>query len=358
MTAQHFISISGGKDSQAVMALAIERLADREFGNNPPRFLFADTGNEHQLTLDHVAYLDRTLRDRTGWRIETVSAYSVPGLIDAAAFARKRQVIRDEWSKERRRRMHRKGCDKKLGCGCPVQVSAPLPADLIDQAVRALRQTGVAFLDMAMLHGRFPGARTRFCTDELKLAPMRLIKQPVIDAGISVIEWIGERADESKARSRLPKFLRFRHPNGASQLLYRPLLHKTADEVFEISKAADLRPNPLYLKGMTRVGCMPCIMCKKGELRQIATRFPDAIDKLERWEAVVSQVARRGSATFFAAKMLPPDEHGDHRAAIRRAVEWSRTGYGGRQFDLISHAEEVAGEEDGWLCESAYGLCE
>ncbi|MGL9687646.1 MAG: phosphoadenosine phosphosulfate reductase family protein [Candidatus Phytoplasma sp. TWB_XP] len=51
---QHFVSISGGKDSTATACLAIEQAERRGY---TPRFLFADTGNEHDITIEHVAYL-------------------------------------------------------------------------------------------------------------------------------------------------------------------------------------------------------------------------------------------------------------------------------------------------------------
>lgn len=354
---QHFVSISGGKDSQAVACLMVERVARRDFGNMPPRFVFADTGNEHPATIEHVAYLSDWLFAQIGATIETVSAYDVPGLIDAEAFERKRAMLPAEWGKEKRRKRHRDNCDRKRGCNCPVQVSPVVSDATIVRAVAALQPSGTAFLDMAMLHGRYPGVKTRFCTDELKLAPMQRLKTPLLETGINVIEWIGERADESKARAAKPPIQRIRHER-ASQILYRPIFSLTASNVFDIAKRHGVKPNPLYLQGMTRVGCMPCIMAKKGELRQIAQRFPDQIDKIRHWESEASKVSRRQNATFFCAKMVPGDVSDETRGAIDKAVSWSKTSRGGRNADLVLQIEKEAGEADGWLCDSAYGLCE
>lgn len=358
---QHFGSISGGKDSQALLCLMVERAVKRGFGNMPPRFFFADTGNEHPLTIDHVAYLSDWLFGQLGLRIETVSAYDVPGLIDAEAFARKRIVIAEQWPLEKRRKRHHDLCDRKTGCDCPIQVSPPVDDATILAAIEALQPTGIAFLDMAMLHGRYPGVKVRFCTDELKLAPMQLRKVPLLNDRVSIIEWIGERADESAARAAKAAINRVRHSR-AAQVLYRPLHQMTAADVFAISARHGLRPNPLYTMGMTRVGCMPCIMCKKGELRQIAQRFPDQIEKIRRWEAICGRVSRRTASggsgtTFFAAKKIPGDKADETRAAIDKAVAWSRT-HDGWTLDLVAEAERRAGDEDGWLCQSAYGLCE
>lgn len=238
---QHFGSISGGKDSQAVLCLMVERIERKglaAFGNRAPRFLFADTGHENPITLDHIAYINDWLCRRVGLRIETVSANDVPGLTDAVAFARKRAMLRSEWSKEKRRTRHRGECNRRRAawqagtitraewiarCDCPVLVSPPVPDQLIEQALGLLHPTGIPFLDMVMLHGRFPGTKTRFCTDETKLIPMMNAKRLLLDAGLSIIDWIGERADESPARAKKPPIQSKRHPSAARQVLYRPI---------------------------------------------------------------------------------------------------------------------------------------
>ena len=47
----NIISVSGGKDSTALLLLAIERNTENM------QAVFADTGNEHQQTYDYVRYL-------------------------------------------------------------------------------------------------------------------------------------------------------------------------------------------------------------------------------------------------------------------------------------------------------------
>ena len=122
MSAQHFIPISGGKDSTAVACLAIERMQRR--ADFRPRFQFADTENENPITIEHIAYLG----DALGIEIERVSAYDIPGLIDAKAFDRKRAAIRKHWPHELRRKRHAEGCDKRspvLPAGLRVTVVNP-----------------------------------------------------------------------------------------------------------------------------------------------------------------------------------------------------------------------------------------
>jgi len=80
-------------------------------------------------------------------------------------------------------------------------------------------------------------------------------------------------------------------------------------------------------------------MARKDELRAIAVRFPDHVDRIQEWERIVSDVSKRGSSTFFA--VADTDPHADPAEihytthGIRQRVEWSRTSRGGKQFNLL-----------------------
>lgn len=378
---QHFGSISGGKDSQAVLCRMVERIERKGlagFGNRAPRFLAADTGHENPITLDHIAYLDDWLRRRLGLHIEMVSANDVPGLTDATAFARKRAMLREEWSKEKRRTRHKGACNQRreewrtgkiaraewiAQCDCPVMVSPPVPDDLIEQALELLHPTGIPFLDVAMLHGRFPSTKVRFCTSETKLIPLMHRKRPLLDDGISVIDWIGERADESAARARKKPIQSVCYPSGARNVLYRPIFRWSAADAFAISERHGLKHNPLYTMGMSRVGCSTCIMVRKRELRMWAMRFPAEVERVREWERLVGLVSRRTAAlgtpaSLLAAATVPGDSADHGRATIDKAIDWSRTGRDGRSYDLLIELEQRQADEDGLFCASEYGLCE
>lgn len=370
MTVTHFVSISGGKDSTATACLAIERAQRRPM---ELRFMFADTGNEHPITLDHIEYLSNSL----GIKIETVRADFT------SKFPARREAMLRDWVKELRRKQHSRAClaactdlkhaEKALvreECDCPIKVTPPLPIELVERAVELMQPTGNPFLDMGMLHGRFPGSQSRFCTEELKLQPMAEVKDLLRMAGAATVEWIGERADESAARAVKPMLELQRCSFRAPTVLYRPIHKWMAAETFEIAARHGLRPNPLYTMGMSRVGCMPCIMCKKDELREIARRFPEQIDRIEEWESIVGGVARHAYSSlirkereemissFLPTDKVPPDKFGMTRASIRRAVAWSRTGAGGRNFDLMAVIDDSLFDSEPSRCQSQYAVCE
>ncbi len=376
---QHFISISGGKDSTAVACLAKERMQRRP--DFRPRFQFVDVGNENPVTLEHVDYLERVLEVP----IERLSAYDVPGLCDEAAFARKRDAIRKLWPHELRRKRHTTECaERKIAipalapgcrhspersaavkawaaaCDCPTVVSPPVSDERIEQAVAALQPTGIAFLDVCLLHGRFPSRKAKFCTEDLKIEPLLYSRRPILNAGGVTVDWVGERALESQARARKPMLERQRSLGGGTRITSRPIMHWTAADVFAIAKRHGIRPNPLYLIGASRVGCWPCINSQKGEIALVAKHTPEIIDRLRQWERLVSMVSRRDCggdgtwATFFPADKVPGDLDDWSRGAIDKVVAWTETSRGGRQFDMIQALER----EDAPACVSQFGLCE
>ena len=307
----HVLSVSGGKDSTALLLYAIER-------GVPFRSVFADTGHEHPQTYEYLDYLESKL-GITIQRVKPDFAKRMEG---------KRKYIAEHWAQE------------------------GIPQERVDRAIELLKPTGIPMLDLCMWKGRFPSTKARFCTDELKVLPINLqVVFPLQREGYKVWSWQGVRADESRARAGYAKVERL----DGGVIAYRPLLRWTASDVFVMHHKHGVAPNPLYKQGMGRVGCMPCIMCRKDELSEIARRFPEVIERLEEWEMLVSTVSKRGSGTFFPAVSTGAESDADisyKTNGIRTAVEWSMTTRGGRQFDLFKATDPIP------ECSSHYGLCE
>ena len=215
------------------------------------------------------------------------------------------------------------------------------------------RVEGEGFLNLCLRKGRFPSAKARFCTEELKVKPLAVYmdEQEPHDANNPHLVFVGIRREESPARSRLPEVMysNFKYPprKTSYQLRHHPLLDWFSDEVFAIHKRFNIEPNPLYKMGMHRIGCFPCIMARHGELKTMFKRFPEVIDKIEDWERQVSEVQmeRKGMTsdpTLFALADLPGDIKGIRDFA----------GY-------LDDGPEIPGmEQDYGGCMSIYGLCE
>jgi 3'-phosphoadenosine 5'-phosphosulfate sulfotransferase (PAPS reductase)/FAD synthetase len=224
-----------------------------------------------------------------------------------------------------------------------------------------LKPTGNPFLDMCIWKGRFPSSQARFCTEELKKKPLIDYQEQLMSEFDRINVWVGVRRDESIARSKITEEWELEFGDcvtGEGMWLYRPILNWTVDDVFSMHKKYGIEPNPLYKMGMGRVGCMPCVMCRKGELKVISERCSEEIDRLEQWEHLVAKTSKRGKSTFFNVSQIhgihdndkiSTEEHG-----IRSAVEWAKTSRGGRQFNLLGDLEL----EQKSACTSIYGLCE
>jgi hypothetical protein len=239
----------------------------------------------------------------------------------AVQIARKRQYVEEVWTAE--------GLDQAI----------------IERALAALVPTGIPFLDLCIWKGRFPSRKAQFCTEELKTTPLLNYQLDLIDQGCCVWSWQGVRADESLERRFRPMFEEI----DDFLFVYRPILRWPAQATFEAIQYWGLKPNPLYLLGMRRVGCMPCINCGKDELAEINRRWPEVIEMIHQWEQAVAAASKRGASSFFPA---PEDGRADLQGRnILERVQWAKTSYGGRQFDMFAELPPAR-------CSSFYHLCE
>ncbi len=318
MSILHVVSVSGGKDSAATAILALETMPRESL-----RFIFCDTGNEHESTYDWLDYMAGHL----GITITTLRAEF------SAQMARQREYILSEWPKE--------GISE---ADCQRAAAAMIP-------------TGNPFLDLCVWKGRFPSRRAQFCTEQLKTLPATEHQLGYIDRGEceAVWSWQGVRIDESiSRRTRLAcpanlAFSKFFDVRGGGIFNYRPILRWGNADVFEAHRIVGLEPNPLYRLGMSRVGCMPCINAGKDEVLAISRRFPGDIERIAMWELAVKASSKRGDASFFPD---PNDQAHLNMRGIENIVSWAKTARGGRQFDIFRVYDEPK------ACESAYGLCE
>lgn len=316
MTIKHVISMSGGKDSQATIHYAQESV-DPVVPWEDVILLAADTGNEHQLTYDHWDYIEQHFQKPLK-RLRRSFDREIAG---------KREYVLNKWPE--------KG----------------VPPDVVERAAKILTPTGNPYLDLCIWKGRFPSRKAQFCTQFLKTEPMVEYQMELLDAGFAVWSWQGVRRNESQSRRYAKEF----EEVGGGLYIFRPLVRWKASDTFDAMAACGSKPNPLYTLGMTRVGCMPCINAQKEEIREIAARFPEVVDRIEEWESIVC-MAGKGQRGDISSFFPNPDReaHLDKRG-IRKMVEWSKTSRGGRQFDMMK-AVEMDG--DAGKCTSSYGLCE
>lgn len=301
-------STSGGKDSTAMLLLALE-----QYPKDDIYPVFADTGNENPITIEYLDYLENKL----GLKIH-----------------RLKQDLNDSW-KHRTEYIRNKWPEKGV------------PPEVVERALSIMEKgpTGIPFLDLAIIKGRFPSRMAQFCTQVLKTHVLQSYTYEFLPKYKFVESWQGVRAEESLNRAKLPE----RESDAGMVDIYRPILKWTVSQVFEMHRKHGVEPNPLYKMGMNRVGCMPCINVRKNELLEISKRFPEHIKRIAEWEKLVSEGSKIGQSTFFHHDEILSDPNA--KPTIFDDVEWSKTSFGGVQYDWTLSEEPKA-------CASSYGLCE
>lgn len=157
------------------------------------------------------------------------------------------------------------------------------------------------FEDLVVKKGIVPGLRSRFCTEELKIKPLHAYYQTIDD---EITVYIGIRADESRKRGEMQSE-RWVNDGGGYWCKF-PLFDWSAKACFDLMEKHGVPPNPLYKMGMKRVGCWPCVMVSKGELRQAFLRFPELRDQLAGLEAKLNiGRAEKDYRAFFRTDYIP-----------------------------------------------------
>ena len=327
------LGFSGGKDSTACYLLLLELGID---------FLpaFADTDNEHPWTVEFANNLHHQVDGP-----EVVTVKKAP--YTAERWQQKRDRLRVTLAKD-----HTITQGKRRG-----EIIPGFPEDIVEEMVSFVRPSGNMFLDLCIIHGMFPLRRSQFCTQELKLEPAReQIIIPWLEQGYDVVSVAGIRSDESRVRATYAPFeqdLTKEYVPYMPTTVYRwnPILDWTWEDVFAMHKRHNVDPNPLYSKGMGRVGCMPCIHATKPEIRQIAMRFPEQLERIAEWEEIMGKISRwvrhTGDPIGFMNGTVVPTGN-----LVHQKIEWAFTGRGDNEKDLIASDLEAP------ACSSKYGLCE
>lgn len=222
------------------------------------------------------------------------------------------------------------------------------------------------FVDLAVKKGRFPSTKARFCTQELKAIP-------AVDYVLSHKEHLivieGIRKNESMSRSLMePTCMYFKgyfipnakgktHSYRKKEIIqwckvfnadkFRPVFEWTAEEVIKYIQDNGQQPNWLYYQGFSRVGCYPCIMARKRELKLIMDNDP------KRWEEL-KQIEDKINSTLMPPSYIPEhsrrskDNNGESITTLTDIERYLKN----KNATLDMFEEETPG------CISVYGLCE
>ncbi len=148
--------------------------------------------------------------------------------------------------------------------------------DLVTEAA------GRAFWDNLDAFGP-PAKDYRWCCKTCKLGPATRLIQKNFPEG--VLSFIGQRAYESEQRARKGRV--WRNPWTPNQLAASPIQKWTAMHVWLYLFSKDAQANPLYGRGIERIGCFMCPATDLGELR----RAKEIGGAYEEWTGFLSRYA-------------------------------------------------------------------
>jgi 3'-phosphoadenosine 5'-phosphosulfate sulfotransferase (PAPS reductase)/FAD synthetase len=187
------------------------------------------------------------------------------------------------------------------------------------------------FVQLVEKKGLFPSRVMRFCTELLKVVPVQRWLTARADAGEEMVNAVGIRRAESRARSAMAEW---EWSDGFDLEIWRPLVTWTAQDVAAIHRRHGLAMNPLYELGASRVGCWPCIHSRKSEIALVARVSPERIDQIRQLERSLNERGAerdRAKGRPFVPRSLfsfhgGNDKH--HPITIDEAVEWARSSRG------------------------------
>lgn len=173
-----------------------------------------------------------------------------------------------------------------------------LPPELEAEAVRIeamMDGKPSAMVRRALQKAMFPSRVRRWCTQELKVRPFGRWARRTFgkDLTLAFVNAVGVRSQESAARSKLPAW----DLDDDGYVVWRPLLDWTEDDIITFHHLHGITPNPLYLRGSARVGCWPCVLSRKSEIRAMADHDPARVDMIRELERVVTDIASRRASS-------------------------------------------------------------
>ena len=227
---------------------------------------------------------------------------------------------------------------------------AYLRGSLIDKLgpIDEVRSPAGGMREWAIKKGMFPSRIRRWCTTELKMRPIRDYIRRLQDDGHEVVNAVGIRRGESKAREMS---LEREWSDFYDCDVWRPMVDWTEEQVIAEIRGADLAPNPLYLRGQTMVGCWPCIFARKSEIAALSDKDVAKIATIEDDVSRASESRGTGRRGFFQARWPVPGAGGKYPVIpIAEAVAWARKpSRGKRQLEMFA--------DDDRPC-VRWGLCE
>lgn len=181
------------------------------------------------------------------------------------------------------------------------------------------RTDGADLLDLVERRGMWPSSTARYCTSDLKRAPIRKLMtalarqhRATLDTPrpCRILNCMGLRAAESPARSKRQSI---EHDASASTKTTRtvtnwhPILHWSTDAVWNHIAVNQLEYHPAYdLDGVDRLSCVCCVLASDTQLRAGIRNNPElAYAHADLEQRIDHRFTNTRSITDLTAQELP-----------------------------------------------------
>lgn len=162
-------------------------------------------------------------------------------------------------------------------------------------------RNGGDLLSYIEARGKFPDAARRYCTSDFKRGPVltamtALVRQLGLPRQARILNCMGMRAQESKARAKKPPFA---HDNRASNGkrhvdTWLPIHSWTVEQVWDRIVVSGVPYHPAYDLGMPRLSCSFCVLASQGALIRAAQLRPELAGEYATVEAKIGHDFRQG----------------------------------------------------------------
>ena len=329
------VAYSGGKDSLASLIWAIK---ESGFKKENIEAVFCDTGWEHEVTYEHI----KQTTDELGVKLVTVKSKKYSGMVDLAVKKKRFPSTKARFCTEELKTIPM--IDYILDeCNCHVLVVQGIRAD--ESASRALMRKQCTYFRYYYEPYQSNSMIVAQLSNRTNLNPKQVKKLEVAKARLEK-----GKEDFKYHTYRKKEVMEFRK-NYLDDVL-RPCFDWTGNAVMNYILDAGLKPNPLYYQDAKRVGCFPCIMCSKSEIKAMIEHNPEYIERLKEAEKTVGR-------TFFPPNFIPKQymkrvdaKTGKKVPTVENVIRYVTD----KNSNLDLFQDEL--DNDTRKCMSFYGICE
>ncbi len=146
------------------------------------------------------------------------------------------------------------------------------------------------------IENQFPSMSSRWCTSSLKVGPIdKFIR--TLKGNILVL--IGERREESSQRAKLEAWRpdEGNSKAGRTVVKFSPILDLTEEEVWFVINENNIPKHPCYGWGVSRASCAICIFSSNHEIALAAKHAPEIVAKYIEAEKKIQHTFRYKPAT-------------------------------------------------------------